>query len=155
MRRSELVDKMTVLLGGRAAERLVFGEPSTGAADDLARATDVARDMVLRYGMDEGLGPVSYADGAQSLLPGEAVPARAGRPGAESERRIDAAVQALLRDAQDRAVALLDANRHVLDRCAAELMAHEMLDEAALQSLTTDLRAGAEPLKPAPIRKAA
>jgi cell division protease FtsH len=155
MRRSELVDKMTVLLGGRAAERLVFGEPSTGAADDLARATDVARDMVLRYGMDEGLGPVSYADGAQGLLPGEVAPARAGRPGAESERRIDAAVQALLRDAQDRAMALLDANRHVLDRCAAELMAHEMLDEAALQSLTTDLRAGAEPAKPAPIRKAA
>jgi cell division protease FtsH len=115
----------------------------------------VARVLVLRYGMDEGLGPVSYADGAQGLLPGEVAPARAGRPGAESERRIDAAEQALLRDAQDRAVALLAANRHVLDRCAAELMAHAMLDEAALQSLTTDRRAGAEPAKPAPIRKAA
>ena len=96
---------MAVLLGGRAAERLVFGELSTGAADDLARATDIARDMVLRYGMDEGLGPVTYADGA-SLLLGEAVPARAGRPGTESARRIDAAVQALLHSAQDRAVAL-------------------------------------------------
>ena len=68
---------------------------------------------------------------------------------------VGSAVQALLRDAQDRAVALLDANREVLDRCAAELMAHEMLDEAALQSLTTDLRAPAEPARPAAMRKAA
>jgi len=56
-RRGELFDRMTVLLGGRAAERLVFGEPSTGAVDDLARATDLARDMVLRFGMDDTLGP--------------------------------------------------------------------------------------------------
>ncbi|HEX7440953.1 MAG TPA: ATP-dependent zinc metalloprotease FtsH, partial [Caldimonas sp.] len=72
LRRGELVDKLTVLLGGRAAERLVFGEPSTGAADDLARATDLARDMVLRYGMDDALGPVTYADEKPTLLLGEA-----------------------------------------------------------------------------------
>jgi cell division protease FtsH len=141
LRRTELVDKMTVLLGGRAAERLVFGEPSTGAADDLARATDIARDMVLRYGMDEGLGPVTYADAPLSPLLGEAgMPSRAEHASPETAQRIDAAVQELLQSAQERAVAILRDNREVLDRCAAELMAHETLDESQLPSLTADLR---------------
>jgi cell division protease FtsH len=61
VQRRELDHKIAVLLGGRAAERLVFGELSTGAADDIARATAIARDMVTRYGMDEGLGHVSYS----------------------------------------------------------------------------------------------
>ena len=60
--RSELMNKIAVLLGGRAAEKLVFDELSTGAADDIAKATDIARDMVMRYGMDEGLGYVTYAE---------------------------------------------------------------------------------------------
>ena len=141
LRRAELVDKMTVLLGGRAAERLVFGEPSTGAADDLARATDIARDMVLRYGMDEGLGPVTYADAPLSPLLGEAgMPSRAEHASPHTAERIDAAVQGLLQSAQDRAGAILRDNRDVLDRCATALMAHETVDESQLQSLTADLR---------------
>ncbi len=141
LRRAELVDKMTVLLGGRAAERLVFGEPSTGAADDLARATDIARDMVLRYGMDEGLGPVTYADAPLSPLLGEAgMPSRAEHASPQTAERIDAAVQGLLQSAQERAAAILRDNREVLDRCATALMAHETLDESQLQSLTADLR---------------
>lgn len=59
MPRHELERKIAVLLGGRAAEKLVFGELSTGAADDLAKATDIARDMVTRYGMDERLGYIA------------------------------------------------------------------------------------------------
>ncbi len=60
MTRSDLEHKIAVLLGGRAAEKLVFGELSTGAADDLARATDIARDMITRFGMDEGLGYIAF-----------------------------------------------------------------------------------------------
>ncbi|TDP64124.1 peptidase M41-like protein [Roseateles toxinivorans] len=71
LRRSELKARMALLLGGRAAELLVFGEPSTGAADDLARASDLARDLVLRFGMDEALGPVTYADKPVDMLLGE------------------------------------------------------------------------------------
>ncbi|ELW8961551.1 TPA: hypothetical protein OUA96_004642 [Enterobacter hormaechei] len=60
MTRTDLEHKIVVLLGGRAAEKLVFGELSTGAADDLARATDIARDMITRFGMDEGLGYIAF-----------------------------------------------------------------------------------------------
>ncbi|MBN0662116.1 cell division protein FtsH, partial [Pseudomonas aeruginosa] len=60
MTRADLEHRIAVLLGGRAAEKLVFGELSTGAADDLARATDIARDMITRFGMDEGLGYIAF-----------------------------------------------------------------------------------------------
>ena len=141
LRRSELIDKMTVLLGGRAAERLVFGEPTTGAADDLARATDLARDMVLRYGMDDALGPVAYADAPASPLLGETGrTSHADRTGPDIARGIDRAVQGLLQGAFDRALAILRDNRGVLDRGAQELIVHETLDEAALRILAVDLR---------------
>ncbi|HEX7438390.1 MAG TPA: ATP-dependent zinc metalloprotease FtsH [Caldimonas sp.] len=141
LRRGELVDKLTVLLGGRAAERLVFGEPSTGAADDLARATDLARDMVLRYGMDDALGPVTYADEKPTLLLGEAgVAAHADRTSPETAQRIDEAVRGLLQGAFDRALAILRENRVVLDRAAAALIERETLDEAELRALAGELR---------------
>ncbi len=70
MTEDELRDKIAVLMGGRAAEQLVFGHLSTGAADDLARATDIARSMVARYGMDEDLGNVSYDTDKGSFLGG-------------------------------------------------------------------------------------
>ncbi|MFN5012666.1 ATP-dependent zinc metalloprotease FtsH, partial [Bradyrhizobium sp.] len=75
-RKGELLDRLTILMAGRAAELVVFGEASTGAADDLVKATDLARDMVLRYGMDETLGPVSWAGDRPLFLP-QGVPASA------------------------------------------------------------------------------
>ena len=140
LRRSELLDKMAVLLGGRAAEQLVFGEPSTGAADDLARATDLAREMVQRYGMDEGLGPVVYADAPIGLLggPGQAPQAEHAAP--QTAQRIDAAVQALLQGALQRAQAILQANRERLDRSAELLMQQETLDEDTLRRCCAGLR---------------
>ncbi|TDP62264.1 ATP-dependent zinc metalloprotease FtsH [Roseateles toxinivorans] len=134
LRRSELQDKLCVLLGGRAAELLVFGEPSTGAADDLARATDLARDMVQRFGMDEGLGPVAYAERPGSML---AMPegAAAGSLGPQTAQQIDEAVRGLLSQAMARAGTLLEQRRAVLERCVKALMARETLDEADLLAL--------------------
>ena len=74
MTRAELESKIAVLLGGRAAEQVVFGEISTGAANDLARVTDIASAMVLRYGMSEALGNVVYDRERASFLQGVAAP---------------------------------------------------------------------------------
>ncbi|MES2090069.1 MAG: ATP-dependent zinc metalloprotease FtsH [Pseudomonadota bacterium] len=139
LRRGELIDKLTVLLGGRAAELLVFSEPSTGAADDLAKATDIARDMVLRYGMDEALGPMVYADRAPTFLlaPNGMSPAPANSTSNSplTARRIDDAVRGLLEQASERAMTLLRSQRGTLDRCVKTLMEQETLDEAQLLAL--------------------
>jgi cell division protease FtsH len=143
LRRAELVDKLTVLLGGRAAEVLVFGEPSTGAADDLAKATDIARDMALRYGMDEALGPVALADrSARFLVPldGSDAASPAAATGELKAQRIDDSVRTLLQDAMARATALLKANRAALDHCARVLIEQETLEEAQLLDLVRSTR---------------
>jgi cell division protease FtsH len=137
LRRAELVDRLTVLLGGRAAEVLVFGEPSTGAADDLVKATNLARDMVLRFGMDEALGPVSFADHAPLFqLPaseGGLMPMNGVSP--LTAEKIDGAVRGLLDEAMARATTLLREGRTTLDRCIQELIAQETLDESQLTTL--------------------
>jgi len=140
VRRSELDNKIAVLLGGRAAEQLVFGEFSTGAADDIARATSIARDMVTRYGMDEGLGHVSYSDGPPRLLDVPGAPAAyASTTAPDTAERIDAAVQRIVQAGFDRASAILAANRGVLDNAARALLAKETLDEAEIASLAAGL----------------
>lgn len=137
LRRAELVDRLTVLLGGRAAEVLVFGEPSTGAADDLVKATNLARDMVLRFGMDDTLGPVSFADHAPLFqLPaseGGVMPMNGVSP--LTAEKIDGAVRGLLDEAMARATTLLREGRSTLDRCIQELIAQETLDESQLTTL--------------------
>ncbi|MEW6707477.1 MAG: ATP-dependent zinc metalloprotease FtsH [Pseudomonadota bacterium] len=138
MQRAQLVDKLTVLLGGRAAEELAFGEPSTGAADDLAKATDIARDMVLRFGMDRALGPVVYADAPPALLlPQDGLAGSSALAGIspQTAQRIDDAVKGLVEDAQARALRILRAHRLVLERCVQALLEHEMLEEDELLAL--------------------
>ena len=141
MRRSELDNKIAVLLGGRAAEQLVFGEISTGAADDISRATSIARDMVTRYGMDEGLGHVSYSDGPPRLLDLPGAPGwNAPSASPDTAQRIDAAVQVIVQAGFDKATAILAMHRSVLDHAARELMARETLDEAEIERVTAGLR---------------
>ncbi|GAA4326101.1 ATP-dependent zinc metalloprotease FtsH [Pigmentiphaga soli] len=139
MTRGELRNRIAVLLGGRAAEKLVFGELTSGAADDIARATDIARDMVTRFGMEESLGYVAFERPRPRFLD---VPdaAGSGSPVAESTKaRIDEAVRAIVMDAFDLARGILAGNRAVLERCAQALLARETLDEAAIRELTSDL----------------
>jgi cell division protease FtsH len=138
MDRAELVNRMTVLLAGRAAESLIYDEVSTGAGDDLAKATDVARSMVMRYGMDATLGQVSYDEETAPLL-GGGPQWHERRYGEATAAAIDAAVRALVEDAFKRAVAILTANRALLDQSANELLAKETFSSEELKSIAARL----------------
>ncbi|HEV6964373.1 ATP-dependent zinc metalloprotease FtsH [Roseateles sp.] len=141
--RAELRNRLAVLLGGRAAEALVIGEISTGAADDLAKATDIAHDMVARYGMSAEVGQVVYDRPPSRFLE---LPDGLGGAGLErglsedTARRIDAAVRALVDEAFGRATAVLEARRALLEDGAARLLAQETLSEAELAPLATAAR---------------
>jgi cell division protease FtsH len=139
MRHGELLDKLAVLLGGRAAELLAFGEPSTGAQDDLIKATNIARDMVLRFGMAPQLGLAVYAEGPAASFPGLLAGPVASTPASEQTlRRIDEAVSDLLAQSMERATDLLRARRVTLDRCVRALLASETLDEQQLLDLVAE-----------------
>jgi cell division protease FtsH len=127
MGEAELRMRMAVLMGGRAAEMLLGPDVSTGAQDDLAKATDIARGMVMRFGMDPKLGPVAW-DTEQARFLGEQGAFWKPRVFSEAtSREIDEAVRALLREALERAVGILRANREVLDAGAEKLLAQETL----------------------------
>jgi cell division protease FtsH len=140
MTREELEHKIMVLLGGRAAEKLVFGHLSTGAVDDLAKVTDIARDMVTRFGMVEELGYVAYEAQRPRFLEMPGLTQGGCQVGADTQQRIDEAVRGIVMGAFARTMAILQANRTVLERCARDLLTRETLDEAAIRELTKDLR---------------
>jgi cell division protease FtsH len=149
MQRGELDDKIAVLLGGRAAELVVFETLSTGAADDLAKATDIARDMVMRYGMDESLGHVVYQEQAPRFLEQPTGAFRAGSQLSErTAKAIDDAVRSIIARGFEAAAHVLKDNRAVLDRCARELLEHETLDEKRIRELTSDLVRRGAPASP-------
>ena len=148
MTRDELEDKMAVLLGGRAAEVLVFGQLSTGAADDLAKATDIARSMVMRYGMDELLGLVAYEPPHGSFLAGVAQDYVEPRQYSEATaREIDEAVRAIVGTAFDKSTQILGERRELLTKCARQLLEQETLSRETLLQLVNDDSAGPEPVQ--------
>jgi len=133
--RAELTAKMTALLGGRAAELVVFGELSTGAADDLARATELAREMVMRHGMDDTVGMAVYGERASMLFSAPALAPESRPYSEETAREIEIAVRVLLQQALDRAIALLTMNRAALDEGAHRLVEHETLTRDELPAV--------------------
>ncbi len=139
MTRTDLEHKIAVLLGGRAAEKLVFGELSTGAADDLARATDIARDMITRFGMDEGLGYIAFEAQRPRFLDTPELAHGGCRVAESTQARIDQAIRDIVMGVFERAYRILDINRAVLERCARELLARETLDESDTHQLTQGL----------------
>jgi cell division protease FtsH len=141
MARGEMQSKLAVLLGGRAAEMLIFGEPSTGAADDLAKATDIARAMVVRYGMHEKLGLVAYEEERHLLLPGMAAFPAERRYSEDTAREIDCAVRDAVHGAFETASRILTAARRVLERGAKLLLEKETLAEPELAGLREELQA--------------
>ncbi|WP_134495975.1 ATP-dependent zinc metalloprotease FtsH [Microvirga pakistanensis] len=137
MTREELENKMAVLLGGRAAELIVFNHLSTGASDDLVRVTDIARSMVTRYGMSEKLGNVALEKDSRSFLSPNPLAngAQERSYSDETASAIDDEVRAIVDRVFERTVALLRERRDVLERTARRLLEKETLDEAELQQL--------------------
>ena len=136
MTQEELENRMAVLLGGRAAEYIFFHHLSTGAADDLVKATDTARSMVLRYGMDKELGHVAYERERPPML-GTPVPQdwHAREFSDETERLMDHAVRGLVGQAFDRAIEILNAHRAVHEKTAQLLLQKETLEEDDIAAL--------------------
>lgn len=143
MNRAELKNKMAVLLGGRAAEQVVFEEISTGASDDLARATDIARAMVLRYGMSDALGNVAYErEQSDFLQAGMSMP-QSRSYSEETANKVDSAVRTLVDQALERAVKILQTNRLLLDQTAEELLKTETLNQPEIAKLKQAIVPGA------------
>ena len=121
-----LKDSLAIRMGGRVAEQLVFGEPSTGASNDLAGATDLATRMVREFGMSPALGPVGFASGSPMYLGTEEV---RSRPYAEATQRVvDEEVGKLLREAEQRATTMLTEHRDALERLTELLLERETVD---------------------------
>jgi cell division protease FtsH len=134
MTRAELLDRLDVLLGGRVAEELVFGDISTGAQDDLQRATDLARHMVARYGMTEALGLATFEPPRQALFLN--VPSMAQREySEETARRIDDEIRMLFESAHERVRQTLTAKRDVLTSLAKLLIEKEVVSRDDLTAL--------------------
>jgi len=147
MVKEELENKMVVLLGGRAAEHLIFGHLSTGAADDLGKVTEIARNMVTRYGMVPELGHVTYDHEPPSMLgPSLGVPS-ARDYSDTTAREIDAAIRRMVDHSFGRAHAILEDNRALLEEGATRLLEKETLAEGDLAELFSRVRPEGAPPK--------
>ena len=137
MTKEELENKMAVLLGGRAAELIVFNHLSTGAADDLRRVTDISRSMVTRYGMSEKLGSVAYERDPGNFLAGadRPYPVREREYADETAASVDEEVRAIVDRVFERAQGILKARRAILDRAAKKLLEKETLEQSDLETL--------------------
>jgi cell division protease FtsH len=142
----ELLAKVKVALGGRAAEEIVFGEISTGAESDIQQLTQIARGMVGRWGMSDAIGPIAVADGRNDgglLLPGQSPTSEA------TQRLVDEEVRRIVDEAENETVLLLERERPRLEALARALLERETLDQAeAYQIAGVSLPAAEE--EPAP-----
>ncbi|WP_395807440.1 ATP-dependent zinc metalloprotease FtsH [Archangium minus] len=151
MTRGELEARIAVLLGGRVAEELVYGEVSTGAQDDLLKATDIARSMVKGYGMSDSLGPVTFDLERRSPLHDGSVSGSRGDYSEELARRIDQEIRGLLDSQHARVTRVLSERIDLLREGAARLLAQEVMSGEELAALVNP----AEGKAPEPVKDAA
>lgn len=136
--RNELQDQIAYALGGRVAEELVFHDPTTGAGNDIEKATATARRMVTEYGMSARLGPIKLGQAQSSPYMGEFGSARDYSEGVAVS--VDAEIRAIIESAHDEAYEALVKNRDVLDRLAGELMEKETLDHIQIAEIFVDVQ---------------
>jgi cell division protease FtsH len=150
MTKQELENKMAVLMGGRAAEMLIFNELSTGASDDLAKATNIAREMIMKFGMSVDLGFVSYDESPNTFLGTRGLQTRS-EYAQETVKKIDETVRNLAMHAYHRAHEFLRDHENLLREAACELLARETLNEHDLKNIFGRLDQGPQPIESTPI----
>lgn len=137
--RNELQDQLAYAMGGRVAEEIVFHDPTTGASNDIEKATGIARKMVTEYGMTGDIGPVKLGQSSGEVFMGRDM----GHGREFSERvaeRVDAQVRVLIEQAHNEAYEVINANRDILDKLALELLEKETLDHNELAEIFKDIK---------------
>jgi len=138
VRRSELVDQLAVLLGGRTAEELIYADPTTGASNDIEKATQIARRMVMEYGMSDQLGPLQYGKPAGEVFLGRDY-TRSQDYSDEVAASIDAEIRALVNAAHEEARQIISAHRDALDAMVEALLENETVDRDQVAELFKDV----------------
>ena len=131
----ELKGQIATLLGGRSAEEVVFGSITTGAANDLQRATEVAEQMVTTYGMSDVLGPLAYDKGQQNSFLDSGMPNARRNMSEETARAIDAEVKGLVESAHEQALTILRSNRDLLESISQQLLKEEVIEGKDLRAM--------------------
>jgi len=137
--RNELLDQLTYAMGGRVAEEIVFHDPTTGAGNDIEKATRIARKMVTEYGMSSRIGAVKLGSASSEPFLGRDI---GHQPDYSDDvaAAIDEEVRALIDQAHDEAWKVLNDNRDILDRLAAELLEKETLDHIQLEEIFREVK---------------
>jgi cell division protease FtsH len=135
MQRQDLLNQLAVLLGGRTAEELALGEISTGAQNDLQRATDIARAMVTEWGMSDALGAINYDGHKRSKFLDIPIGPERGNYAEETARLIDAEVKRIMTEAHDRARGILTAQRDMLEKVTRQLLELEVMEGDTLRTI--------------------
>ena len=135
MQRQDLLNQLAVLLGGRTAEELALGEISTGAQNDLQRATDIARAMVTEWGMSDALGAINYDGHKRNKFLDIPIGPERGNYAEETARLIDTEVKRIMTDAHSRARTILTANRDMLEKVTRQLLEEEVMEGDTLRGI--------------------
>jgi cell division protease FtsH len=141
---AELRSEIATLLGGRAAEEIVFGQVTTGASNDLQRATDLAERMVTTYGMSKVLGPLAYQQGQQNMFLGNGVPNPRRSVSEETAQSIDREVKEIVEEAHGQALTILRQNRELLETITTQLLETEVIEGDVLHQLLSQVQSIAE-----------
>jgi cell division protease FtsH len=150
MTRGDLLSQLAVLLGGRTAEELALGEISTGAQNDLQRATDLARAMVTEFGMSDALGAINYDGNKRARFLDIPMPQERGMYGEETAQKIDSEIKRILTEAHDKARDILSHNRDQLEAVTRRLLDVEVMEGEELRRLLGVMPAASPGLAPPP-----
>jgi len=135
MTRGDLLNQLAVLLGGRTAEEIALGDISTGAQNDLQRATDLARAMVTEFGMSDALGAINYEGNKRARFLDIPMPQERGNYGEETAQKIDEEIKRILTDAHDTARRILTDHRAKLEDVTRRLLEIEVMEGDELRTL--------------------